>query len=87
MRDDLYGLPQVVAPALLVYHLLVDSSCGDIVGPRGVDVGETLVMAQVEVGLVAVGGDVAFTVLIGIERSRVYVDVWVEFLYRHFIAP
>ena len=43
-------------------------------------------MTQIEVCLVAVDGDVAFSVLIGIESARVDVDVGVEFLNGDLIA-
>ncbi len=83
VRHYLYGLAQIVAAALLVDDGLIYSACSDIVGARSADVGETLVMAQIEVGLVSVFGDVTFTVLVRIERTRVDVDIRVKFLYRH----
>ncbi len=43
-------------------------------------------LAQVEVGLVAVDGHIAFPVLIGIECTRVDVDVGVEFLDCYTVA-
>ena len=83
---DLHGLAQIVAVALLVDDALVDASGGDIVGPGGLDICKPLVMTQIEVCLVAVDGDVAFSVLIGIESARVDVDVGVEFLNGDLIA-
>ena len=44
-------------------------------------------MPEVEVGLGAVFGDVAFSVFIGIQRSRIDVDVRIQLLDRYFIAP
>ncbi len=84
--DDLHGAPQVVAPAFLVDDALVDAPGGDVVGPGGRDVEETLVVPQVEIGLVPVDGHVAFPVLVGVERAGVDVDVGVELLDGHFIA-
>ena len=80
VRDDLHGLSEIVAAALLVDDALVDPACGDVVGAGCLDVGEALVVAEVEVGLVAVDGHVAFAVLVGVERARVDVDVGVELL-------
>ena len=37
-------------------------------------------MTEVEVGLEAISGDVAFAVLVRVQRARVNVDVRVEFL-------
>ena len=85
VRDNLHRLAQIVATALLVDNALVDASGGDIVGTRGVNVGEALVVSEVEVSLVSVGGYIAFAMFIGVKRSRVDVDVGVKLLNRHFI--
>ena len=86
VRHHLHGLAQVVAPALLVDHRLIDASRGHAVGPCGLYASETLIVTQVEVGLHAVGRHVALAMLIGIKRSRVDVDVRVELLDRNLIA-
>ena len=86
MGDDLHGLAQVLALALLLDHALVDLSRRDVVGLRRGLVRETLVVPQVEVGLGAVLGHVAFAVFIGVQRAGVDVDVGVEFLDGHRIA-
>ena len=49
-------------------------------------VGEPLVVAEVEVGLAAVVGDVDFAVLIRAHRARIDVDVGVELLQRDLVA-
>ena len=66
VRNDLHSLPQVVATALLVDDALVHSAGCDIVGASGLDVGKALIMAQVQVGLVTIDGNVALAVLIGV---------------------
>ena len=86
MGHDLDRLPEVVAAALLVDDVLVDAPGRYAVCLGGVDVGEALVMSEVEVCLVAVDGYVALAVLVGVERPWVHVDVGVEFLYGHPIA-
>ena len=83
MRHYLYGLAEIVATALLVNHRLVYSAGGNIVCARCANVGKTLVVPQVEVGLVAVLGHVALAVLVGVERARVDVDIRVKFLDCH----
>ena len=80
VRYDLYRLAEEIAAAFLVDDRLVNLACGDVVGLRGGYRGETLVVSQIEVGFGSVLGDVALAVFVGIERSRVHVDVRVEFL-------
>ena len=85
--DHLHRLAQVVAAALLGDHLLVDLAGGEVVALRGGGVGEALVVPQVQVGLGAVVGDEDLAVLVGGHRSRVDVDVRVEFHQRDREAP
>ena len=86
MGDDLHRLAQVVAAAFLVNDALVDASRGHIVGSGGLDVGEALVVPQVQVSLMAIDGDVALAVLVGVQRARVDVDVGVKLLAGDTIA-
>ena len=80
MRHHLNGFAQIVAPALLVYDALVYSSGGHGVGLGGLNACESLVVSEVQVGLHAVYGHVALTVLIGIERAGIDVNVRVKLL-------
>src|SRR6185436_14806341 len=48
--------------------------------------GEPLVVAQVEVSLRAVVGDVDLAVLVGAHRARIDVDVRIELLQRDLVA-
>ncbi len=84
--NDLHGLAQVLALALLLDDALVDTARRDVVGLRRGLVREALVVPQVEVRLGAVLGDVALAVLVGVERSGIYVDVGVEFLNGHRVT-
>ena len=86
VRDDLDGLAQVVAAALLVDHALIDATRRHVVGAGGLDVGEALIVAQVQVGLMAIDGHVALAVLIGVQRARVDVDVGVKLLAGDTVA-
>ena len=63
--NDLDGLAEIVAAALLGDDLLVDAAGGQIVVAGQLSVGEALVVAQVEVGLRAVVGDEDLAVLEG----------------------
>ena len=80
VRDHLDGGAEVVAAALAADHRVVDGAGGDVRGPRGVLVGEALVVAEVEIGLGAVLGDEDLAVLERAHRPRVDVDVGIELL-------
>ena len=81
------GLAQIVAAALLVDDSLIDTPSGERVGLRRLNAGEALVVAQVEVGLHTVDGDIAFAMFVGVERTGVDVDVGVELLDGDVVAP
>ena len=66
MRYHLNGLSKIVAPALLVYHRFVYTSGCHGVGFRRLNAGEALVMAQVQVCLHSVNGDIALSMLVRI---------------------
>ena len=70
--------PEVVAAALLADHALVDLAGREVVALAHLDVGEALVVAEVEVGLGAVLGDEHLAVLERAHRAGIDVDVRVE---------
>jgi hypothetical protein len=86
VRDDLHRAAQVVAAALLLDHLEVDLAGRPVVVARRALVREALVVAQVQVGLGAVVGDVHLAVLVRAHRARIDVDVRIEFLQRDLVA-
>ena len=81
--DDLDGLAQVVAPALLGDDRRVDPAGGGVGALVEVLVDEPLVVAEVEVGLTAVLGDEDLAVLERVHGARVDVDVRVELAHGH----
>ena len=85
--DDLHGLAQVVAAPFGGHHRLVDRAGGGVRVAGQVLVDESLVVAEIEVGLAAVVGDEHFAVLERVHRARVDVDVRVELLERDPQAP
>ena len=86
VRDDLHGGAEIFAAALAPDHGRIDAAGGDAVAaPRG-DAGEALVMAEIEIGLGAVVGDVDLAVLIGAHRPRIDVEVGVELAQPHLEA-
>ena len=84
--DDLNGLAEVVAAALLVDDGFVDAARGHAVLAGGLYAREAFVVAEVEVGLHAIYGDVAFAVLVGIERAGVDIDIGVKLLDGNLVA-
>ena len=66
VRDDLDRAAQIVAVALALEHGRIDPPGGDVVAAARRHAGEPLVMAEVEVGLRPVVGDVHLAVLIGL---------------------
>lgn len=87
VRDDLDGVAQVLAAPLLGDDLRVDLAGRHVGGAVEVDVEEALVVADVQVGLGAVVGDEHLTVLEGVHRARVDVEVGVELLHGDPQAP
>ena len=80
VRDDLDGLAEIVAAALLGDDLFVDAAGGEVVVAGEFGVGEALVVAEVEVGFGAVVGDEDFAVLEGRHGAGIDVEVGVELL-------
>jgi hypothetical protein len=80
VRDDLHGLAEVFALALVVEHRLIHLAARQVVKPRQLHVGKPLVMAQVEVRLRAVVEHIDFAVLERAHRARIDVEVRVELL-------
>ncbi len=81
--DDLDGVAEVVATALLGDDGLVDRTGGDVGVPAQVLVDEALVVAEVEIGLRPVVGDEDLAVLEGAHGAGIDVDIGIELLHRH----
>ena len=78
MGDHLHRRAEEVAAPLLGDDLLIDAAGGDVVLTVGAAAGETLVMAEIEVGLGAVVGDEHLAVLGRAHRARIDVEIGVE---------
>src|SRR5216683_2936203 len=86
VRDHLHGGAEILAAALAADHGRVDAAGGDAVAaPRG-DAGVALVMAEIEVGLGAVIGDIDLAMLIGAHGPRIDIEVGVELPQPHLEA-
>ena len=86
VRDHLDGGAEIVAAPLAGDDALVDPARGDVVALAGGDAGEALVMAEVEVGLGAVVGDVDLAMLVGRHRPRIDVEIGVELAQADLVA-
>ena len=87
VRDHLHRGAEIVAAALLGDDPFVDAAGGEIaVAARG-RAHETLVMAEIEIGLGAVGRDEHFAVLEGTHGAGIHVDVRIELHHADFQAP
>ena len=78
--NDLDGLAEIGALALLGDNGVVDAAGGDVVGLGGINAEEAFIMPEVEVRLRAVFRDVALPVLVRIQRARIDIEIGVEFL-------
>ena len=86
VRDDLDGGAEIVAAPLAGDDVAVDPAGGDVVALAGGDAGEALVMAEVEVGLGAVVGDVDLAMLVGRHRPRIDVQIGIELADADLVA-
>ena len=86
MRDDLHGGAQIFPPALLVEHIPVDLSGGQVGKAVQVLVNESLVVPQVQVGLRAVLRHIDLPVLIGAHGAGIHIDIGIQLLGRHLQA-
>ena len=83
VRDDLNCLAQIIAAAFLLDDREINAPGGPVVRLRQVRVGKALVMAQVKISFRAIVSDKDFPVLERRHRSRIDVDVRIEFDKRH----
>ena len=73
-------LPRYFPSRSLFEHGLVNLAAGEVVHARELDVGEPLVMAEIEVGFRAVVEHIDLAVLVGVHRAGVHVEIRVELL-------
>ena len=86
VRDDLDGRSEIVAAPLAGDDVAVDPARGDVVALERGDAGVALVMAEIEVGLGAVVGDVDLAMLVGAHRPRIDVQIGVELADSDLVA-
>jgi hypothetical protein len=76
--NDLDGLAEVLATALLLDHRLVNLAGGEVVALAHLGAGEALVMAQIKVRFRAVFGDEHLAVLKRRHGAGIDVDIGIE---------
>ena len=81
--NDLDGLAEIIAAALIREDGLVDLTAGKIVFTGQDALGEALVVAEIKIGLGAVGQHIHLAVLKRVHRARIHIEVGIEFLHRH----
>ena len=86
VRNDLDGLAQIIAAPFLVQNGLINLAAGQVVHAGELDVGEALVMAEVQVGFRAVVQHIDLAVLVRVHGAGIDVEIGIEFLQRDFQA-
>jgi len=86
MRDDLYRSTAEISAAFFLQNGPVNLTGCDIGIFRQTFVDKTLIMSKVQVCLSTVVGYKYLTMLDRIHRSRVDIDIRIEFLHRYFVA-
>ena len=80
VRDHLDRPAQIIAPALFADHFSINLPGGHVAGAIQVFIGEAFVMAQIEIGFRAVGGDEDFAVLVRTHRAGIDIQIGIELL-------
>ncbi len=83
VRDDLHRGAEIFAAALAADHRRIDPAGGDAVAAPRRDAGVALVMAEIEVGLGAVIGDVDLAMLVGAHRPGIDIEIGIELAQPH----
>ena len=86
VRDDLHGAAEEIAATLARDERLVDDARGEVGVAREVLVNEALVVAEVEVSLLAVLGHEDLAVLERAHGARVNVEVGIGLLHHDLVA-
>jgi hypothetical protein len=86
VRNDLHRSPEIIAATLLADDALINLPGRPVRVPRRQCVGESFVVAQIQIGLCAIVGHVHFAVLVRAHRARIDVDVRIELLQGDRVA-
>ena len=87
MGDHLHGSASIIPAALFLKNRPVDLPRRHIGIPIQTLVYEPLIMTQIQIGLRTVVRHIDFPVLDRVHRSRVNINIRIEFLHRDLISP
>src|SRR5690606_31420378 len=76
----LYCFAQVSPLPFLGNYIVVNPTGRNVICLGSSDVEKTLVMPQVQIRFSAVIGNIAFAMFIGVQRTRIHIDIGIEFL-------
>ena len=80
MWDYLNGLAQIGTLSLLIYDSTVNLASGDVIRTGCIDIEKSLVVTKIQVCLRPILRHEALSVLIRVERTRIHIEIWIEFL-------
>jgi hypothetical protein len=80
VRNDLHGFAEIIAAPLFQDDAFVDLAAGEVVMPAEDAIGETLVVPEIEISFGAVVQNVNFSMLEGVHRARIDVQIGIELL-------
>jgi hypothetical protein len=86
VRHHLDGGAEIIAASLLGEDLLVDAAGGDVVLLGRRPSGETLIVAEVEIGFGAIVSHEHFAVLVRRHRAGIDVEIGIELAQANFVA-
>jgi len=86
MRHHLHRAAEIIAMAFFGEHPGIDLAGGYAIRTPRRHTGEALIMAEVEIGLSTIIGNVDFTMLIGAHRPRIDIEIGIEFAQADRIA-
>ena len=85
MGNDLHGRAQIVAASFFLDHVGINTPGRHVVGFARRHAGETLVVAEIEIGLRTVVSDENLAVLGRAHGARVDIEIGVQFAQPHLV--
>ena len=82
VRNHLNGRSQKITSSFFADDLVIDLTSGGVVLAGGGNIQVALVVSQIEVRFCSVVGHIDFAMLERVHRSRIHIQIGVEFLYR-----
>ena len=86
MRHHLHSLSQVIPFTFFVNNALIDAPCCDVICAGCLNIQETFVMSEVQIRFMSVYGNIAFPMLVRVQRSRIDINIGVKFLNGNLVA-